>query len=81
MKPLEFKEATIELKKPQSMDEKDCGSLFIHQADGACTSLWTAPFWKRVQFLIQGKMWLTVLSGSSQPPVKLEIKKNAVKEN
>jgi len=31
MKPLHFKEATVELKKPASMTDDECGSLFIHQ--------------------------------------------------
>lgn len=78
MKPLKFKESTVELKKPQSMTDKECGSLFVCQTkDNQCISLWTAPFWKRVQFLFHGKLWLGILSGKTQPPVWLKIEKTA----
>lgn len=74
MKPKQFKEATIELKKPPSMTDAECGSLFIHQSErGECISLWTAPFLQRVKFLFHGKLWLGVLSGKTQPPVWLDM--------
>jgi len=76
MKPKRFKEATVELKKPASMTDAECGSLFIHQSkDGECISLWTAPLWQRIKFLFHGKLWLGVLSGRTQPPVWLCITK------
>lgn len=75
MKPLYFKEATIELKKPQSMTDDECGSLWVHKSQGQCISLWTVPFWQRVQFLFHGKLWLGVVSGNTQPPVWLDMTK------
>ena len=76
MKPLEFKEATIELKKPPSMTDEECGSLFVLQSkDSECISLWTAPFIQRLKFLFHGKLWLGILSGKTQPPVWLDMKK------
>ena len=76
MKPLKFKEATIELKKPQSMTDEECSSLFIYQSEkGECISLWTVPFWQRLKFLFHGKLWLGVLSGKTQPPVWLDMNK------
>jgi hypothetical protein len=76
MKPIEFKEATVELKKPASMTDEECGSLFIYQSEqGECISLWTVPFWKRVMFLFHGRLWLGVLSGKTQPPVWLDMTK------
>jgi len=57
MKPKQFKEATVELKKPSSMTDEECGSLFIYQSEkGECISLWTVPFWERVKFLFHGKL-------------------------
>lgn len=74
MRPVKFKEATIELKKPLSMTNDECGSLFVHQsAKGECISLWTVPLWQRVKFLFHGKLWLGVLSGKAQPPVWLDM--------
>lgn len=76
MKPKKFKEATIELKKPASMSDDECGSLFVYQSeDGQCISLWTAAFWERLKFLFHGHLWLSVLSGKTQPPVWVDMSK------
>lgn len=76
MKPLKFKEATIELKKPSSMTADECSSLHIYQSgQGECISLWTTSFWNRLKFLFHGKLWLGVLSGKTQPPVWLDMNK------
>lgn len=81
MNPIKFKQATVELKKPASMTDEDCGSLFIHQSEsGECISLWTVPFWQRVKFLFHGKLWLGVLSGKTQPPVWLDMSKEIFTE-
>ena len=77
MKPKQFDEATAELKRPPSMSADECGSLFIYQTDnGQCISLWTTSFWKRLKFLFHGKIWLGVVSGKTQPPVWLDMRKN-----
>lgn len=76
MKPRKFKEATVELKKPSSMTEDECGSLYVYQGeDGTCISLWTTSFWNRLKFLFHGKIWLGVYSGKTQPPVWLDCTK------
>lgn len=76
MKPKYFKQADIELKKPASMTEEQCGSLHVHRAqDGTCISLWSAPLWTRIKFLFHGKLWLGVFSGKTQPPVWLDMTK------
>jgi len=81
MKPINFKESTIELKKPSSMTDEECSSLFIYQSiDGDCVSCWTVPFWKRLQFLFHGKIWLGVHSGKTQPPVWLDCTKTVFVE-
>lgn len=80
MKPLFFKEATVELAKPDSMTDEECGSLYIHQTDdNQCISCWTAPFWQRVLFLFHGKLWLGVVSGKTQPPVWLDMTRTIFK--
>lgn len=75
MIPKKFNEATVELKKPGSMTDEECGSLHIHQSNGECISLWTVPFWQRLKFLFHGNLWLGVLSGKTQPPVWLDMRK------
>lgn len=82
MHPIEFKEATVELKKPADMTDEECSSLWIyrHEGEHTCISLWTAPFWQRVKFLFHGRVWLGVRSGTTQPPVWLDMKKNIFKK-
>jgi hypothetical protein len=76
MKPIYFKESNVELRKPKSMKDSECGSLFIRRTeDGQCISLWNVPFWQRVKFLFHGNVWLGVLSGKTQPPVWLDMRK------
>lgn len=74
MKPLNFKESNIELKKPSSMTDEECSSLFVHRSETECISCWTAPFWERIKFLFHGKIWLGAY-GKSQPPVWLDCTK------
>lgn len=77
MKPIYFKESTIELKKPASMTDDECGSLYIYNSEnGECISCWSVSFWSRLKFLFHGKIWLGVLSGKTQPPVWIDCKKN-----
>ena len=77
MKPKKFKQATIELKKPTSMTDEECGSLYVLQTErGECISLWTTSFWERLKFLFHGKLWLGVHSGEKQPPVWLDCTKS-----
>jgi len=74
MKPIHFKEAQLKLTKPDSME--DCGSLWVHNSDNECISLWTVPFWQRVKFLFHGNVWLGVHGSSkNQPPVWLDMTK------
>lgn len=75
MKPSKFKEAHIELKKPASMTDEECGSLWIHKHEGQCISLWKTTFWERLKFLFHGNIWIGVNSGQTQPPIWLDCTK------
>jgi len=82
MKPIYFKEATVELQKPPSMTDEECSSLYIHQSNNnECISLWTTSFWQRLKFLFHGKLWLGVVSGHTQPPVWLDMTKTIFTQN
>lgn len=80
MKPLYFKEAQIELKKPNNMTDEECGNLWIYRWDNQCMSLWTAPLWQRLKFLFHGHIWIGVNSGQTQPPIWLDCKDDIFKE-
>ena len=78
MKPLKFNQATIELKKPESMTDEECSSLWVYQSeDGQCISLWTASIFERIKFLFHGHIWIGILSGKKQPPIWLDCSKDA----
>lgn len=39
-------------------------------------SRWQFTFRERLQLLITGKLWITLLSGSTQPPIALDTMRN-----
>lgn len=41
-----------------------------------CVSCWKIPFWQRIKLVFHGNIWLYALSGSMQPPIKLQCKKS-----
>lgn len=72
MKPIEFSEANVLLKKPSTMTDAECGSLHVYTDGENCISCWKLGWKERVSALLFGKVWLCVLSGSrTQPPVYL----------
>lgn len=75
MKPLKFKEAQTELKKPSNMTDEECSSLWVFRDGTQCVSLWTTSFWQRVKFLFHGKIWVGIVSGETQPPIWLDCQK------
>ena len=74
MKPIEFPQQEITLRKPDTMTHAECGSLPIYRtAGGCCISCWQASLWDRLKFLFTGKLWVWVVSGRTQPPIYLGI--------
>ena len=75
MKPIKFKEANKELQRPAGMTDSQCSSLFVVQTGDVCISCWKMSPRDRWLSLLFGKVWLTIRSGQTQPPVKLTIDK------
>ncbi len=73
MKPAEFTEQNKTLLRPPSMTDKECLSLPVFTDGRHCISLWQGSFRERVKFLFTGEMWFLIVSGQTQPPVKLQI--------
>ena len=71
MKPIKFAEANRELKKPADMTDEECKSLYVYTDGIDCISCWKMNFRQRLTALIFGKVWLSVHSGGTQPPVWL----------
>jgi hypothetical protein len=88
MDPIKFEQANKNLAKPQGMTDEECGSLPVFTDGMQCISLWQMTWRERLSALFFGKIWLSVYSGQTQPPVWLTAKneifeqpKNAIQEN
>jgi hypothetical protein len=75
MEPINFLEANKTLGKPQGMTDEECGSLPIYNDGQYCISCWQMTWRERFSALFFGKVWLSVMSGHTQPPVALDVTK------
>jgi hypothetical protein len=75
LSPIKFPEANKNLLKPQDMTDEECSSLWVFSDGEQCISCWKLTFWQRIQALLFGKIWLSVLFGQTQPPVWLDCSK------
>lgn len=73
MKPIRFNEANKCLSKPNNMTDKQCSSLWVYSNGRECVSCWKLTIKERIKALIFGKVWLSILSGQTQPPVWLSV--------
>jgi len=69
MVPIDFKESTKVLGKPSSASTEECGSLPVYGDGKQCMSCWKASWQERLYMLFTGKVWIGVVSGSTQPPI------------
>lgn len=81
MKPIKFKKANIELKKPENMTKEECESLWVFRKARGNTSIscWKLSLKDRLNALLFGKVWLGV-KGCMHPPVWLICEKDIFKE-
>ena len=80
MKPIKFKAANKNLLKPQSMTDEECSSLWVYTDGEQCISCWKMNWKQRIMALIFGRVWLSVLSGQTQPPVWVDWDKTVFKQ-
>ena len=64
MTPIRFPEANKELTGNNR-------SLWVYTDGKQCISCWKLSWKQRLKALLFGKVWLSVLSGGTQPPVWL----------
>lgn len=69
MKPIKFEQATKVLQKPGAMTDDECSALHVWSDGKQCVSCWKASLKERLFILFTGKVYLSVLSGKTQPPV------------
>jgi hypothetical protein len=71
MKPIDFKESTKVLHKPESMSDEECYSMAVFCDGKNCISKWTMSWKERLHCFIRGYVWVWVLSGNTQPPISV----------
>ena len=74
MEPMNFEQANKNLLKPEGMTDEECGSLPVFSDGTQCISLWKMTWRERLSALFFGKIWLSIYSGHTQPPVWLMAK-------
>lgn len=72
LKPVKFPEANKNLLKPDSMTDEECSSLWVYNDGKECVSCWHLNWKQRILAIIFGKIWLSILSGHTQPPVWID---------
>lgn len=72
MHPVRFAEANKNLLKPSSMTDEECASLWVFSDGSVCVSRWQLNWRDRLRALWYGHVWLSVYSGTTQPPVRLD---------
>jgi len=71
MEPINFDEMNHKLLKPDNMTDEECSSLPIYTNGEVCVSKWKMTFKERLHCLFRGFVWVSVLSGVSQPPISI----------
>lgn len=80
MKPIKFNQANKNLLKPNSMTDDECSSLWVYTDRNQCISCWKMNWKQRINALFSGKVWLSVMSGCTQPPVWVDCCKTVFEE-
>lgn len=75
LNPVKFPEANKNLLKPDDMTDEECTSLWVYSNGKQCISCWKLTWKQRLLVLLYGRIWLSVLSGQTQPPVWLDCDK------
>ena len=73
MKPVDFKESTITLTRPDAISDLECDSLKAWTDGQQCISLWKPSFKERI---VDSDIWprvaLSVWGGNTQPPIWID---------
>jgi hypothetical protein len=80
MIPIKHRFANTTLNAPAGKED-EISSLPIYTDGEQCISCWRLTWRERLAALIFGRVWLSVLGGSTQPPVWLWATREALREN
>lgn len=78
LEPVYFLGANRNLRKPESMTDEECRSLWVYADGEQCISCWKMSVRARLKALFHGRIWLSVLGGRTQPPVWLICEKDVL---
>ncbi len=73
MTPIEFDEQNGVLTKPDGMTDEQCCPLPCFRNGERVISRWQMTWKERFVALVTGKVWASVWSGHSSPPIALMI--------
>jgi len=76
MKPINFPESNVYIKPSEP---GDYSGIDIFSDNDQNISRWKLTPWERLKVLFVGRIWLSVKSGESMPPVFLSCKKRYFK--
>lgn len=68
LKPINFKLANRKLYAPQG-EGRYCKMLPVFSDEVQCVSCWKCSFLDRIKILFTGRVWASIMSGSTQPPM------------
>jgi hypothetical protein len=71
MTPIEFDEQNKVLTAPPGMTPDECGNLPVYNDGAQSISAWKPSLRERIGILLGAPVWLSVLAGSTQPPVSV----------
>jgi hypothetical protein len=80
MNPMYFERATKVLEPPEGMTNKECGILPVFTDGEQCVSLWSMSLRERLSALFFGRVWVMVLSGTTQPPIAISAERSIFEE-
>lgn len=78
MTPIDHRFANKTLYAPVGKEE-EIGTLRVYSDEDQCISCWKMGWQERLSALFFGRVWLSVLSGPTQPPVWLMATREALR--
>lgn len=69
MTPIKFHEQNSVLLKPEGMTDEQCISLPCFRNGEQVISRWQMTWAERIKVLFTGKLWVSVWSGRTAPPI------------
>lgn len=76
MKPIRFKQENKRLVTPRGLTDLNYGNISAYSDGRQCITLWRPSLRERLSILFFGRIWLSVFSGSTQPLIGVDGKRN-----